>query len=48
MASMMRIPVCMHNVEEERIFRPSAWNAFGSEPEGNDYRACNAYGAIYK
>jgi len=48
LASMLRIPVCMHNVEEERIFRPSAWNAFGSEPEGSDYRACNAYGAIYK
>ena len=48
MASMLRIPVCMHNVEEERIFRPSAWNAFGSEPEGSDYRACQAYGAIYK
>ena len=48
MASMLRIPVCMHNVEEERIFRPSAWNAFGSEPEGSDYRACSAYGAIYR
>jgi L-fucose isomerase len=48
MASMLRIPVCMHNVEDERIFRPSAWNAFGSEPEGSDYRACSAYGAIYK
>lgn len=48
LASMLRIPVCMHNVEEERIFRPSAWNAFGSELEGADYRACNNYGALYK
>src|SRR4051812_45501448 len=48
LASMLRIPVCMHNVEEERLFRPSAWNAFGSETEGADYRACNNYGALYK
>lgn len=48
LASMLRIPVCMHNVEEERIFRPSAWNAFGSDMEGADYRACQTYGALYK
>ena len=48
LASILRIPVNMHNVEEERIFRPSAWNAFGSDPEGSDYRACSAYGATYK
>lgn len=48
LASMLRIPVCMHNVEEERIFRPSSWNGFGSDPEGSDYRACAAYGALYK
>jgi L-fucose isomerase len=48
LASMLRIPVCMHNIDEERIFRPSAWNAFGSELEGADYRACNNYGALYK
>lgn len=48
LASMLRIPVCMHNVEEERIFRPSAWNAFGSDLEGADYRACNNYGPLYK
>lgn len=48
LASMLRIPVSMHNVEEEKIFRPSAWNAFGSEKEGADYRACSAYGALYK
>ncbi len=48
LAAMLRIPVSMHNVAEEKIFRPSAWNAFGSEPEGADYRACNTYGALYK
>ena len=48
MASILRIPVCMHNVPEENIFRPAAWNAFGMEPEGADYRACAAYGPIYK
>jgi len=48
LAAMLRIPVSMHNVEPERIFRPSAWGAFGSEPEGADYRACNNYGPLYK
>ena len=48
LAATLRIPVCMHNVEEENIFRPSAWSAFGTEPEGSDYRACAAYGATYK
>ena len=48
LASILRIPVCMHNVEEERIFRPTAWNGFGNDPEGSDYRACNAYGPLYK
>lgn len=48
MASMLRIPVCMHNVEDKYIFRPSAWNAFGMDPEGSDYRACGTYGALYK
>jgi len=48
MASMLRIPVCMHNVPRESIFRPSAWHAFGSDPEGADYRACAAYGPLYK
>ena len=42
MASMLRIPVCMHNVPEEDIFRPAAWNAFGMDKEGADYRACAA------
>lgn len=48
LASMLRIPVCMHNVPEEEIFRPSAWNAFGENPEGSDYRACGNYGPLYK
>lgn len=48
LASMLRIPVCMHNVEEQDIFRPSAWTAFGMDPEGADFRACRNYGAIYK
>ncbi len=48
MASMLRIPVCMHNVPEEDIFRPAAWNAFGMDKEGQDYRACKAYGPLYK
>ena len=48
MASMLRIPVCMHNVPEEDIFRPAAWNAFGMDKEGADYRACATYGPLYK
>lgn len=48
LASMLSIPVCMHNVDEEQLFRPAAWNAFGSDPEGSDYRACQVYGPIYK
>lgn len=48
MCSMLRIPVAMHNVPEQDIFRPSAWNAFGMDPEGSDFRACAAYGAQYK
>lgn len=49
LASMFRIPVCMHNVSEDRIFRPSAWAAFGTyDPEGADYRACKNFGPIYK
>ncbi len=48
LASMLRIPVNMHNVSEERIFRPSAWSAFGTDnPEGADYRACQNYGPLY-
>lgn len=48
LASMLRIPVCMHNVPEEQLFRPTAWNAFGMDKEGADYRACEAYGPVYK
>ncbi len=48
LASMLRIPVCMHNVDEDKIFRPAAWNAFGMDKEGADYRACKNYGPIYK
>jgi L-fucose isomerase len=48
LASLLRIPVCMHNVVEDKIFRPSSWNAFGMDKEGSDYRACLNYGALYK
>ena len=48
MCSMLRIPVCMHNVDEEKIYRPSSWGAFGMDKEGQDYRACAAYGPLYK
>ena len=48
LASILRIPVCMHNVADTEIFRPSAWNAFGMDKEGADYRACKNYGPIYK
>lgn len=48
LASMLRIPVCMHNVSNEKIFRPHVWNAFGtSESEGADYRACKNFGSLY-
>ncbi|MBQ7779468.1 MAG: L-fucose isomerase [Clostridia bacterium] len=48
LCSMLRIPVCMHNVPTEDIFRPSAWEAFGMDKEGADYRACANYGPFYK
>ena len=48
LCSMLRIPVCMHNVPAEDIFRPAAWNAFGMDKEGADYRACANYGPMYK
>ena len=49
LAAMLRIPVYMHNVDEEQIFRPSVWTAFGAnEPMGADFRACAAYGPLYK
>ena len=48
LCSILRIPVCMHNVPDSQIFRPAAWNAFGMDKEGQDYRACAAYGPMYK
>lgn len=48
MCSMLRIPVNMHNVPEDKIFRPAAWNAFGMDKEGQDFRACAAYGPLYR
>jgi L-fucose isomerase len=49
LASILRIPVSMHNVPEEQIFRPTAWSAFGTgDLEAADYRACASFGPIYK
>ncbi len=48
LCSMLRIPVCMHNVPEDKIFRPAAWNAFGMDKEGADYRACANFGPMFK
>ena len=48
MCSMLRIPVSMHNVPEKDIYRPAAWNAFGMDKEGADFRACKNYGPLYK
>jgi len=48
LAAMLRIPVCMHNVPLDKVFRPSAWAAFGMDAEGSDYRACQTYEALYK
>ena len=48
MCSMLRIPVCMHNIEEDKIYRPTVWNSFGMDKEGQDYRACATYGPLYK
>lgn len=48
LCSMLRIPVCMHNVPDQDVFRPAAWNAFGMDKEGQDYRACQTYGPLYK
>lgn len=47
LASILRIPVCMHNVAADKIYRPSYWNAFGMDGEGADYRACAALGPLY-
>ncbi len=48
LASMLRIPVSMHNIEDKDIFRPASWNAFGMDKEGADYRACQTYGPLFK
>ena len=48
LASMLRIPVSLHNVPPDQIYRPAVWNAFGMDREGADYRACAAYGPLYK
>ena len=47
LASMLRIPVSMHNVADEDIFRPAAWNHFGMDKEGADFRACANFGSVY-
>jgi L-fucose isomerase len=48
LCAILRIPVCMHNVPEESIFRPAMWNAFGMDGEGADYRACAALGPMHR
>jgi L-fucose isomerase len=48
LAAMLRIPVCMHNVDSKDIYRPSTWSAFGQEAEGADYRACQNFGPLYR
>ena len=48
LCSILRIPVCMHNVPEEKIFRPASWNAFGMDKASRDFNACAAYGPMYR
>jgi L-fucose isomerase len=48
LASLLRIPVCMHNVGLTGIFRPGTWSAFGMDPESQDYRACTTFGPLYR
>ena len=48
LASMLRIPVSMHNIPEKDIFRPAVWNAFGMDKEGQDYKACANFGPMYR
>ncbi len=48
LASILRIPVYMHNVPETEVFRPSAWSVFGTANlEGADFRACANFGPLY-
>lgn len=46
--SMLRIPVCMHNISSKKIFRPAVWKAFGMDKETADYRACKNFGPLYR
>ena len=48
LASMLRIPVALHNIPESDIFRPACWNAFGMDKEGQDFRACSVYGPEFR
>ncbi len=48
LCAMLRIPVCMHNVAAEKLFRPASWASFGMDAESSDYRACSNYGPLYK
>jgi L-fucose isomerase len=48
LCSMLRIPVCMHNVRQDKIFRPASWNSFGIDAGGRDFNACKAYGPLYR
>ena len=48
LCSILRIPVCMHNIAYEQIYRPAVWNSFGMDKEGADYRACANYGPLYQ
>jgi len=49
LASLLRIPVCLHNVADERVFRPSAWVHFGTKDlESADFRACANFGPLYR
>ena len=48
LAAMLRIPVYMHNVAEEHIFRPAVWATFGMDAEGADFRACQTFGPLYR
>lgn len=47
LASMLRIPVNMHNIPVKDVFRPSVWSSFGGNLESADYRACETYGPLY-
>ena len=49
LASMLRIPVTMHNVPAEKVYRPHAWASFGTQDQqAADYAACKQYGPLYR